>query len=478
MFSHVEFVLQNDCSLDRQRGLLVAVSGGPDSLCLLHILWRLRYPLIVAHFDHGLRAESAAEAEMVQRLAQSLGVKFVSARFDVQAFAAQNSLSIEEAGRNLRYGFLFEQAEKEGAQAVTVGHNADDQVETVLMHMLRGSGLSGMRGMSYRSLPNPWSQTIPLVRPLLGVWRDEIMEYISRQGLQPNLDASNQDRQYYRNRLRLELIPHLERLNPGARQRIWRMAALVQEEEKLIEEQVDNAWKEYSLDGGDGSIAFDMGGIEIQPKAIQRRLIRRAIAHLRPGLRDIDHETVERALNFLSKPTTSGRMDLAAGLRLEREGPRLWIATWEADLPGADWPQLAAGQILKLAIPGEVPLSGRWSLRAEILPADEVNLALVRSNTDPYQAWMDLENITQPLVARPRRPGERFRPLGMGGHSMKLSDFMVNVGLPRRARPQWPLVATNDAVAWVPGYRIAETVRVGPGTRRLIRLKLGLKTEQ
>lgn len=476
MFSHVEFVLQKKCGLDRHRGLLVGVSGGPDSLCLVHILWRLGYSLVVAHLDHSLRADSAAEAERVQHLAESLGVNFVSVRLDVQAFADQNSLSIEEAARNLRYSFLFEQAEKHGAQAVAVGHNADDQVETVLMHMLRGSGLSGLRGMCYRSLPNPWSQTIPLVRPLLGVWREEIMEYISSQGLQPNLDASNQDRRYYRNRLRLELIPHLERLNPGARQRIWRMAALLQEEENYIAGQVDRAWAENLLKSGEGSVAFDIGGLETQPKAIQRRLIRRAIAHLRPSQRDIDYETIERALDFLSKPTSSGQMDLAAGLRLEREGARLWIATWEADLPGADWPQLAAGQILKLAVPGEVPLSGRWSLQADILPADQGNLAQVNANTDPYQAWLDLEKTAQPLIARSRRPGERFSPLGMGGHSMKLSDFMVNVGLPRRARAHWPLIATDNKVIWVPGYRIAETVRVGPGTQWIIRLRLSSKT--
>jgi tRNA(Ile)-lysidine synthase len=410
----------------------------------------------------------------VQRLAESLGVPFVSARRDVQAYAAQNSRSIEEAARELRYRFLFEQAEKLGLQAVAVGHTADDQVETVLMHLLRGAGLSGLRGMSYRSLPNPWSQTIPLARPLLGIWREEIMEYLSRHSLQPALDASNQDRRYYRNRLRHELIPHLESLNPGARQRIWRMALLLRDEEDIVKEQVDAAWEQCCLDAGEAAVAFDAGRLSGQPKGVQRRLVRRAIAQLRPGLRDIDHLAVERTLEFLAMPTRSGQMDLAARLRLEMTGERLWIANWQADLPGADRPQLATGEVLELTVPGTVLLSDGWSLRAEILPADETCRAQAQSNANPYQAWLDLERLAQPLKVRARRPGERFRPLGMAGHSLKLSDFMVNVGLPKQARPGWPLVVAGGEIAWVAGYRIAETVCVERSTQHILRLTLSL----
>lgn len=472
MFNHFEFTLQTDCRLDRTRALLVAVSGGPDSLCLLHLLWQLGYKPVVAHLDHGLRAESAEEAESVKRLAESLGVPFCYAQADVQAYAEQNSLSIEEAARNLRYAFLFEQAEKLGLQAVAVGHNADDQVETVLMHLLRGSGLAGLLGMAYFSLPNPWSKTIPLVRPLLGTWREEIMAYLARLGVKPSLDASNLDRRYYRNRLRHELVPHLEELNPGARQRIWKMAALLRDENEVIESQVEAAWGQCSRYAGAEAVAFANALLQEQPRGVQRRLVRRAIAHLRPGLRDIDLQAVERALDFLAAPTRSGQMDLAAGLRLEMDGERLWIADWKACLPGAGWPQLGTGEELELVIPGETRLSGGWKLEATILPADATILAQAQSNQDPYLAWLDLERLAQPLVVRARRPGERFRPLGMAGHSLKLSDFMVNMNLPRRARANWPLVAAGSEIAWLPGYRIAETACVSQDTRLVLRLSL------
>jgi tRNA(Ile)-lysidine synthase len=341
MLEPVELTLQANCHLDRQQAILVAVSGGPDSLCLLHLLWELGYNLVVAHLDHSLRPESAAEAAMVQRITESLGVHYVHDRRDVAGYASQKSQSIEEAARELRYRFLFEQAETLTAQAVAVGHTADDQVETVLMHLLRGAGLSGLRGMRYYSLPNPWSKTIPLVRPLLGIWREEIMAYLDQRGLQPSQDASNLEKRYYRNRLRHELIPHLDELNPGVRRRIWKMATLLQDEDETIERVVDAAWSQFYESDSAGAVAFDTGGLCKLQKGVQRRLIRRAISHLRPGLRDIDYETVERVLDFLASPTRSGRKDLAAGLRLEMEGERLWIATWEADLPGANWPQLA-----------------------------------------------------------------------------------------------------------------------------------------
>ena len=150
----------------------------------------------------------------------------------------------------------------------------------------------------------------------------------------------------------------------------------------------------------------------------------------------------------------------------------MWIADWKADLPGANWPQLIRGERLELAVSGETLLSSGWMMRADLLGRDETTLARAQANPDPFQAWLDLERLKQPLIIRSRAPGERFRPLGMGGHSLKLSDFMVNVGLPRQARANWPLLAAGEEVIWVPGYRIAETVGVTPNTHELLRLNL------
>lgn len=477
MFERISYILQYNCRLIPDKPVVIGVSGGPDSLCLLDVLWRLGYPLVVAHFNHRLRPEAEDEARKVEEQARRRGLPFILGSQDVADYARQYGLSLEEAGRRLRYRFLFAQAEQRAAQAVAVGHTADDQVETLLMHLLRGAGMAGLGGMEYRSLPNPWSATIPLVRPLLGVWREEILAYVRENDLQPVWDASNLDRTFYRNRLRHELIPYLETSHPGLRHRLWRTAEVLRQEDQLLEALVDQAWPACVASGEAQSLApptyleLDRKAILAQPLALQRRLLRRAMTRLQPGLRDLDFATIERGLTFIAS-TSTGQCPLSGGLRLLSEGERLWLATWEADLPAADWPQLPSAVALELPLPGVLPLSQGWELRSEVLDRASVSEQAIFTNPDPFQAWLDAEALTLPLRLRRRRPGERFRPLGMGGHSVKVSDLMVNLKIPRRARAAWPLVCAGDEIVWLPGYRIAQAARVTETTHRLVHLLL------
>ena len=465
MLEQVQSTLEKECWLGNDRPLLVGVSGGPDSLCLADLLARLGIKIIIAHFDHCLRPDSGADAQAVSAMAETIGAHYVSGQADVGAYAVSQQLSIEEAARELRYRFLFEQAEQLGAQAVATGHTADDQVETVLMHLLRGAGSSGLGGMSYRSLPNAWSAELPLLRPLLGTWRAEILVYLQRYGLQPVWDPTNTETRFYRNRLRHELLPHLEAFNPGVRQRLWQTADLLRAEDAALEMLVESAALACCYASGPGWVAFDAAALRRQPLAVQRRLLRRAIGALRPGLRDIDFAAVQRALVFLAAPSRSGQMDLTAGLRLELEGERLWLANQDASLPTSDWPQMPPGPELNLAIPGELTLAGGWRLNCEVLPVSAALRAQALANPDAYQAYLDLERLELPLTLRPRRPGERFRPLGLDGHSLKLSDYMTNLRLPRRARAGWPLLICWDEVAWVPGGGIGEGFALGVESR-------------
>ena len=197
--------VQEQCHLQPDQPVLVGVSGGPDSLCLLDLFSRLEFPLIVAHFDHALRPESARDAEYVRSLAAAYGKAFTTTRQDVALYAQTAHLSLEEAARQARYRFLFEQAQVYSAQAVAVAHTADDQVETVLMHLLRGSGLDGLKGMPFRTEFPGWQPQLPLVRPLLTTWRAEVEEYCRLRQLEPLYDPTNRETLYYRNRLRLDL---------------------------------------------------------------------------------------------------------------------------------------------------------------------------------------------------------------------------------------------------------------------------------
>ena len=472
MLDRFPTTLQSECHLEQDRLVLVGVSGGPDSLCLLDVLRRLDYRLVVAHLDHGLRPESADEALAVQRLAESLGAACVVERQDVSAFAEMHGISLEEAARSVRYRFLFEQARLYEAQAVAVGHTADDQVETVLMHLLRGAGLSGLRGMAYRSLPNTWSQDIPLVRPLLGTWREEVLAYCQANALQPHLDSSNLDIRFYRNRLRHDLIPYLKNYNPRVHEVLWRTARVLSDDYAVLEQATSLAWQACVSNQSDGAIAFDLQCLMEQPAGLQRHLLRRAINWLRPGLRDIDFDAIEHALEFLTNPPRSRRCDLTAGLCLLMEENQLWLSTWEADLPSQGWPQILEGEARRLDVPGVLSLGEGWRLTAEITPDVEAARQRAYTNADPFQAWLDSSELSPPLLVRGRQPGDRFRPSGMGGHSLKLADFLVNVKLPRRARAGWPLVVSQDEIVWVPGFRLAHPVCMRGETKEAIKIKL------
>lgn len=472
MYEKLRQLIEGEGLLEADRMSVVGVSGGPDSLALLDVLQRLGHRLLVAHLNHKLRPEADDESGQVRRFAQERRLPVCIKEVDVAAFAGSQGLSVEEAARTVRYRFLFEQARQHRAQAVLVGHTADDQVETVLMHFLRGSGLPGLRGMPLRALPNSWSAQIALIRPLLVAWRQEVLGYCAERGLKPSLDESNLDTTYYRNRLRHELIPYLQSYNPAVKQVMQRMSRVLAGDEQVLEEVTQAAWEACIVAQGEGYTAFNAQRLREQPVALQRRLIRGAIATLRPGLRDIDFDSIERAIEFLEQPTRSGERDLAAGLRLVLEEGQLIVATWESELPAGNWPRIPQNASLILPVPGDLALEAGWRMRVQVVEDLESALKDARHNQDPYKAWISLDRLELPLTLRTRQPGDRFTPLGMPDQTVKLSDFMINHKIPRRARHTWPLVAAGDEVVWLPGLRSAHACRLTPSSRRAIYLHL------
>ncbi len=475
--------LQEKCYYLPDQRVLVGVSGGPDSLCLLHLLWKLGFPLAVAHLDHNLRPESSADAQYVGEIAASMQIPFYTSREDIGAYANQHMLSIEEAARVVRYRFLFEQATRCQAQAVAVGHTADDQVETVLMHLLRGSGIAGLKGMVAYSLPNPWSQEIPLIRPLLATWRQEIETYLCSTDLQPLQDASNRDTHFFRNRLRHELVPFLEQYNPNLRRLAWQMADTLAEEDRVLLDWAQAAWDSCLVGQGENWLAINSSELSGQALALQRRLVRRAVHQLRPGLRDLDYAAVGRAIDAIN---TSGACDLVGGLRLWRDDSLVWIATWEAEIPalgldGQLWPQLPSRNAIDLPLPGAIDLDGGWRLTAELVAATPEIITAALSNQDPYQANLDADLLFTTgaaLELRTRRPGDRFQPLGLEGHSLKLSDFFINRKLPHRARDRWPLLVCGETIAWIPGLQLAHNFRLHEDSTRIVHLQLARTSPQ
>lgn len=469
LIDRLHIILHQKCRVQTDTTILLGVSGGADSLCLMDALWRLGLRLHIAHLDHGLRPESGADAQAVARMARARGLPFTCQRAPVADHANRFALSIEAAARELRYRFLFAEALAVGAQQVMVAHTADDQVETVLFHLMRGSGLEGLGGMPYRALPNSWSQDIALVRPLLDFWRVEIESYLSENNLTALQDPTNQDPAYFRNRLRHQALPYLEELRPGFRRALLRLAAIAQDENELVGEWAEAAWAQVLAEQRPRALALRRQALADQPLALQRRLLRRAALVLNPG-GGLDFAATERARSLLAGSPAPIRIDLTNGLWIRRQDDLLWLAAWDSDLPGADWPQLPAEPQV-LDVPGRASLQSSWMLDAQRVEDDSL-LERFQTNRDPYQAWLDADSLQLPLLVRARLPGDRLSPLGMPDGRIKISDLMINRRLPEAARAAWPVVFSGGEAAWVPGLHMGHRFRLTARSRRAVHLWL------
>ena len=445
--------------------LVVGVSGGPDSLALLDILARL-YPagrLVVAHLDHGLRPSSADEAASVAGEASARGLLYCGERISLEDTPRPTGVSLEAAGRAARYGFLARVAGDVGAAAVVVGHNADDQAETVLLHLLRGAGAAGLRGMA-PAAPLPGRPDLWLLRPLLGVPRSAIEAYCHAAGLRPMFDESNHDLTFARNRVRHELLPLLATYNPQIAQRLRETAAISAAEDDLLAALEAAAWRDMAHLAPD-QVTLHRRDWQRQPLALRRRLLRRAIAACLPASTDIGFQAIEAARRLAENTGSGGRVSLPGGVVMD-VGYETLDFRRGADGRRDDSPQLMGNTLFALPVPGKVELAGGWRLTAEPLPAP--GLAAITANPDPWTAYVALDE-TAALVVRPRLPGERMRPLGLGG-ATKLKEVMIDRKIPAAARALWPLVATLEHPVWLPGHVLDDRARVQAGSVRVIRL--------
>jgi len=446
--------------------VIIGVSGGADSLCLLHLARQIpSLDMSVAHFNHQLRPEANLEAEFVRGVAEEMGLPFVSESADVGGYAEEHKLSLEEAARTLRYRFLFAQARAQRASAVAVGHTADDQVETILMHFLRGAGLAGLKGMTERTLLTEFDREIPLVRPILHLWRHETEVYCREHALQPVLDPSNSDETYFRNRLRHSLIPELEKYNPRFKEALLHTASTLQSDHSALQEVLDIAWKDAVTERGSDWVVFDQPKLAQMSVGLRRNLIRRAGETLRPDSRDFGYEALDRAATFVESPT-GNQIDFVNGMYLFAESGKIQLATYAADLPSAEWPQVSRDVTV---VGARLELGNGWVLTIEHADLDSASRPLASDN---WSAWLDADLTGNSFIVRPCRAGDAFSPLGMNRQTVKIREFFINVKIPRRARSRWPLVCAGEQIAWVPGFRLAHPFRITEKTRRVILFRL------
>ena len=446
--------------------VVIGVSGGPDSLALLHILKEimLQECLMVGHLNHRLRPEADGDAEFVAHTAESWNIPFRLEEVDVTELSKRCGMSVEEAARHARYAFLTELAMEIDANYIVVAHNADDQVETVFLNLLRGTGLSGLRGMeAVRRLPG--QPQMILVRPFLFTSRMEIEEYCRDHSLRPVFDGSNRDLAFRRNYLRHELLPRLSSLNPQFRRHVQQLAELVKADEAFLEQQTKTAWNDILREQGPDWLHLDRLQWAALPLSLQRRTLRHGVRVLRSSAQDISFRTIDQAQQVAKEGRTGAVVTLTSNLTLQIAYD---VLIMRAGVFHASFglPQLLSDEMIQLQIPGSVTLVDGWHITSEI---SNQKLARIRQNRDPWHAYVDVGRIQQ-LQVGSREPGERFQPLGMDGRSVSLQDLMVNLKLPAHLRSRWPVIFVDDSPVWLVGHHVDERAKVTANTSRVVLL--------
>ncbi len=482
-------------NVPRGAAMVVGVSGGADSVALLHLLsglnlagWSLR--LHAAHLNHQLRgAEADADAEFAAQLARSLRVPVSVESADVTARAQAEGVSIEQAGRTCRFEFFERVALQTGCELVALAHQADDQAETLLHRLVRGTGIRGLMGIR-ASRPIRVGSTIRIIRPMLSVRRGEIEQFLRDRNISFRVDSTNQASGYTRNVIRNEVLPLLaERLNPQVVESLLRVAEQAGDLEHYLDELGEKSLPPLILESRKDHLTLDCDALDRKPKVIRSYVLRQAIRRLGVPEGDVRYDHLMRTLALAGDRSGSKTLHLPGGLRVTRAYGRLKMfkaGSPEADpAPGTLPPTLRDADADHVAIEGTTLLPDKGlEFTTELFdhaPAGAGASVSVRhkKESEPglYEEWLDADCVQPPLLARSRREGDRFRPLGMQD-SKKVSDFMIDQKVAAEQRDRTVLLCDQAGPIWVVPFRIDERVRLRPETRRVLRVTVRpLQTE-
>jgi tRNA(Ile)-lysidine synthase len=461
LFNQIKRAIDCHHLVEKGDRLIVGVSGGVDSMVLLHLLYACReafdLSLIVAHVNHGLRpVESEKEVELVQKEAARLGLPFEYGQFNVKEFQKRGGLSPQDAARRVRFHFFHNLLQKHDAQKIVLGHHADDQVETVLLRLIRGSGLQGLKGM----LP---IRDGKVIRPLLGVWEEEIQSFAMEKKIPFLSDSSNLKKDYLRNRIRLALIPLMEReYQPNFKEILLRTSDILREEDDYLEKGAEAAYQKVVREGSE-ALSFKFSEYQSLHQAIQWRVIRKILGRIYDrgvAVEEGEWSDVHEMYRKLHQSSPSFLLELPRGAWVEKR---------------YDVVLLGKGKV-KPFLPFDVELicPGRTLIR-------EIGKEVVIEKTDRDKfknyrgplntALMDYGSLQFPLRMRNFRPGDRFYPLGAKG-TQKLKNFFIDHKIPKFERPKVPLLVSGEMIAWIVGYRIDERVKITEKTRKVLAVKV------
>lgn len=438
--------------LSGKEKILVGLSGGPDSVCLLHVLNSLRDKFVLnlhaLYIDHGLRPEETPEEiEFCRKLCENLSIPFIAKAIDVKTFAGEQRLNKQEAARELRYRVFEEKAYDINAHNIALGHTADDQLETFFMRFLRGSGPRGLAGIP--------PVTGKVIRPLIEIERREIEGFLEDMRINYVVDPSNLKTDYLRNRIRLTFITELKKMNPNITQVTSRMMDILREEEKYFTIVVTKTLMKLICRKTDLRIELFLAPLEAMEKVILRRVLRRAIEETR-GLRGLEFVHIEDIIDLIKRGNQGDRLHLPKGLRVIKDYSTLLITS--------ELPQKVSTAILNL--PGEVVLK----------ESRTVIKASVENKADSYgdgktTAVFDADKTGNVLTVRARENGDFFYPEGFGKRK-KLQDYFVDEKVPRDERDSIPIIISETGIVWIAGFRGDERFKVSDETKRFLIMEI------
>ncbi len=439
--------------------VLVALSGGPDSIALTCLLKDLANDLgitiFAAHLNHGLRgAEADADAKHATEFAKSLNIPITVKKADVLTYKERHKLSVEMAAREIRYHFLLETARAVKANKIATGHTANDQAEEVLLNLVRGAGLTGLAGIP------PVREKI-FIRPLIRCLKDELLDYLHEKRIPYRIDSTNLDTTYLRNRLRHKVFPLLEDINPRVIRTLSKTSDLVRDEEEFWDSYIEEIFDKISaIYQKSNAIIIEIPQMIRYHISVQRRIVRYAIKKLKKRIWGIGFDRIEDILKICHKDKPGGAIELHGNIVVEAQGNKLLI---HENLPGD-----------RSVFDIEIPSVGKYTIDEPLEATLSLEYSTLQSinymHLGKYEAVVDADRVKFPLKIRSVRPGDRFTPLGLEG-SKKLQDFFVDEKIPRYLRPHIPIVTDREKIIWVVGYRIDDRVKVTKQTKKIIFMK-------
>ncbi|MCX7983044.1 MAG: tRNA lysidine(34) synthetase TilS [Syntrophales bacterium] len=438
--------------------VIVAVSGGADSMALLHVLNCLApdfgVTMVVAHFNHGLRREAEKEALFVKKAAEEMGLPFVLGRGEIRTLKNEWRRSLEETARMARYKFLEETASKYGARKIALGHHLLDQAETVLINLIRGSGLAGLKGME------PVREG-KYIRPQLSISPREIAAYVARERIKYCVDRSNFDERFLRNRIRHRLIPLLmKEFNPRIVETLAQMAEILREEEHFIARETMTVLKQWGVEGRNDIKTISLASLKELPPALRKRVIKELLEAMKPDKKAISFRHIEAVEKIVfSKPP--GQVLFVPGGRVVKEYENLKFdyRKEEKETEGFSYP---------LSVPGEVRIGGTGQLvKASICNRKEIQGVMMLPNV----LYADIKRIKPPLKVRSWQPGDRIVPLGLKG-SRKVQDIMGEMKVPRAKRKLIPIIEDDGGILWIGGLKVADRCHLQPETEEVVKIEI------